>query len=535
MLMNDENTDLVQRTTVCFASILAKLSSENKWALLPRIRDAIENIALADPLDEKLAASSRIDVYTKKVKAIKMFETKEGVKTLTGVILDSILHGSLQIRIDSAFCFKYLIDFAAPAAIKTEVIKICGALIRVSNDKFPPELKIELFYALRLMLVKAAAMVRAMVAQLQTTFLKAFADPLATEKVRSVVMDNLLLLIKLTPKADPIVKDLASQLEGDKVNGEQKMAVAQTLALVLRDKAKTLNESIAKNTVQILTTIVNQRDRNNDKIIVNSAVALAFLRANEKGANIEALYSEFDGQNDYRVSLGFKIGLFLSGLVKGPVEQKLAKSLTDYLCEVLSEESGIEEIDCRDISEDRDKEEELFRFNGGLDTLSHLLNSYVRRFYPDGAGSTCGVLYASLTSSKLMQTLLDEDDFSMTSKVHTCIPAVIAELAIPSAATTLKTKKLPAELAEFMKLCFQYLAKFYLDFESRGQARDALCNLLQLTYHGGLDLSVSALDNEVTILTHEYVRNVVCEMPQLQDILPQDFKAACPDIIFDKN
>lgn len=61
------------------------------------------------------------------------------------------------------------------------MIKICGALIRVSNDKFPPELKIELFLALRLMLVKAGALVRAMVAQLQTTFLKAFADPLATE------------------------------------------------------------------------------------------------------------------------------------------------------------------------------------------------------------------------------------------------------------------------------------------------------------------------------------------------------------------
>jgi hypothetical protein len=121
-----------------------------------------------------------------------------------------MMHGSLQIRMDSAICFKYLIDFADPAAVKTEFIKICGALIRVSNDKFAPELKIEMFYALRLMLVKAGKMVRAMAAQLQTTFLKAFGDTLATEEVRQVVVENLIILLDLVPKADTIVKDLTS-------------------------------------------------------------------------------------------------------------------------------------------------------------------------------------------------------------------------------------------------------------------------------------------------------------------------------------
>lgn len=52
------------------------------------------------------------------------------------------MHGSIDIRVYSAICFKYLIDFSKPESIKTEIIKICGALIRVVNDKFPPELKI---------------------------------------------------------------------------------------------------------------------------------------------------------------------------------------------------------------------------------------------------------------------------------------------------------------------------------------------------------------------------------------------------------
>jgi len=51
------------------------------------------------------------------------------------------MHGSLDIRIDSAICFKYMVDFSKAETLKGDLIKICGALIRVVNDKFPPELK----------------------------------------------------------------------------------------------------------------------------------------------------------------------------------------------------------------------------------------------------------------------------------------------------------------------------------------------------------------------------------------------------------
>lgn len=53
-------------------------------------------------------------------------------------------------------------------------------------------------------------MVKAMVAQLQTTFLKAFGDTQSNDTVRNVVVGNLLLLAGMTPKADPIVKELTN-------------------------------------------------------------------------------------------------------------------------------------------------------------------------------------------------------------------------------------------------------------------------------------------------------------------------------------
>lgn len=67
-----------------------------------------------------------------------------------------------------------------------------------------------------------------------------------------------------------------------------------------------------------------------------------------------------------------------------------------------------------------------------------------------------------------------------------------------------------------MKLAFQFLEKFYLDFESRSDGRSALMNLLQLNYNAGLELGgVSVAENTVPSLTPEYIRETICESPQL--------------------
>jgi hypothetical protein len=58
------------------------------------------------------------------------------------------MHGAVNIRLDAAFTLKYVLEFSDPTAIKKEIIKICGALIRVVNDKFPQDLKMQIFLAL---------------------------------------------------------------------------------------------------------------------------------------------------------------------------------------------------------------------------------------------------------------------------------------------------------------------------------------------------------------------------------------------------
>ena len=81
-------------------------------------------------------------MYQKKVEYLELLKTDKGVSTLVEVIKDAIMHGNVTVRTDAAFCIKYILDFAPAINIKKEVIKICGALIRVVNDKFPQELKL---------------------------------------------------------------------------------------------------------------------------------------------------------------------------------------------------------------------------------------------------------------------------------------------------------------------------------------------------------------------------------------------------------
>ncbi len=65
----------------CITSIFDKLPKENQWALVPLIREAIEEVAV-EKVDDYLGENS----FRRKVNSIKMLEIPEGVKTLATVI-----------------------------------------------------------------------------------------------------------------------------------------------------------------------------------------------------------------------------------------------------------------------------------------------------------------------------------------------------------------------------------------------------------------------------------------------------------------
>ncbi len=105
--MNDPDEKLVDKVIKGFSSIINGLQKEYQFTLIPLIKNIIEDIAV-----QRLGIKNVDDenpnvptLYKKKVATIKMLEKAEGVKSLSSIIQNSITHGSIEIRIDSAICF----------------------------------------------------------------------------------------------------------------------------------------------------------------------------------------------------------------------------------------------------------------------------------------------------------------------------------------------------------------------------------------------------------------------------------------------
>jgi len=142
---------------------------------------------------------------------------------------------------------------------------------------------------------------------------------------------------------------------------------------------------------------------------------------------------------------------------------------------VLNSESGVEEIDGKDIREGR-AEEEIQRFDGALDTLAYILDVYLRRYY-NGDTPMNKLLFKAISNAAVLEKLNKEEDFMPTSTVYSQILAFMASLPIPSRYSK-EGAKLTDEQAKVMKVCFAFIHKFFLEFESKQDGRAALLNLL---------------------------------------------------------
>lgn len=356
-LMNDADEKLVDKVVKSFTAIINGLQKENQFTLIPLIKECLETIAV----DKCENVGGERYLYKKRVNTIKMLEKAEGVKNLSSVIQNSITHSSqIEIRIDSAICFQYLIDFSKSDAIKMEVIKICGALIRVVNDKFPPALKIQIFSALKLILIRVPLFAKAMAPQLQTTFLKAFNDSQATPTVRKTVVECLIHFLKIVPKVDPIVKELASMVEGDKVDEVAKAEVAEVLAIIIRLNGKVIQTAMSAQIQTSLTNVLKAKQPSPylDKTQANCAVALAFLSAYaSESSQMMQLFEAYDSTLNLNISFGLKFGVLLNGAVPADKQAGLLKNLEEHLADFLKDMTGIEEIDGR-LTEDAEDEQD---------------------------------------------------------------------------------------------------------------------------------------------------------------------------------
>ncbi len=80
-------------------------------------------------------------------------------------------------------------------------------------------------------------------------------------------------------RVDPIVKELCSLIESSKIEGKQKEQVSECLALIIRAKGKSIQPAMAETVASTLTNILQSSGEVNEIVLVNCAVALAYLSA----------------------------------------------------------------------------------------------------------------------------------------------------------------------------------------------------------------------------------------------------------------
>jgi len=149
-----------------------------------------------------------------------------------------ILYGSAQIREASAAGLGELISLTSSKYLAGPfIVKMTGPLLRVVGDRNPSNVKVAILKTLGLILVKGGPALRAFVPQFQTTFVKALSDP--SRQVRVEAIGALSLLMPLSTRVDPLIKELVTGSLGINSTAEGLAAVAiqtatlEALAVVL--------------------------------------------------------------------------------------------------------------------------------------------------------------------------------------------------------------------------------------------------------------------------------------------------------------
>jgi len=141
----------------------------------------------------------------------------KGLEPLLPIYQRGILYGNATIREVAASGLGELIQITSNKYLAGPfIIKMTGPLLRIVGDRNPPAVKVAIVKTLGLILIKGGPALRAFVPQFQTTFVKALSDP--SRLVRVEATKALALLMPLSTRIDPLIKELVSGSRGNGAN-----------------------------------------------------------------------------------------------------------------------------------------------------------------------------------------------------------------------------------------------------------------------------------------------------------------------------
>lgn len=136
------------------------------------------------------------------------FMLPKGIQPVLGILLQGLMNGTAEQRLQAAHGISDMIDKAGSDALKPFVTQITGPLIRVVGER-SVDVKTAIIHALNQLLDKIPAFLRPFLPQLQRTFTKCIADP-TSDLLRNRAIRALSTLVTLTPRIDPLITELTT-------------------------------------------------------------------------------------------------------------------------------------------------------------------------------------------------------------------------------------------------------------------------------------------------------------------------------------
>ena len=169
----------------------------------------------------------------------------KGPEPILPIYLYALMHGSEDDKESAADGISELVDLVEPLkALKPYLVKMTGPLLRMVGNKFAPVTKSAILNALVKILSIGKTSLRPFLPQLQTSFVKALQDA-DSELVRQVGHRGLDLLVDVTPRVDPLVRDLC----GGSLVAQVHVHLLRALLSVLRRRGGDVSQGILEDKV----------------------------------------------------------------------------------------------------------------------------------------------------------------------------------------------------------------------------------------------------------------------------------------------
>ncbi len=146
----------------------------------------------------------------RKIKEVPALCTAKGLGPLLPMFIDALMHGTPEVREQSASGLGELIELTSEKALAPSVIKVTGPLIRIVGDRFPANVKSAILGTLSRLIDKTGKYLKPFLPQLQTTFVKSLHDTAPVVRTRAAT--GLASLMKESKRVEPLLTELVTSV-----------------------------------------------------------------------------------------------------------------------------------------------------------------------------------------------------------------------------------------------------------------------------------------------------------------------------------